>query len=124
MAFEKDASEPKEQTPTSLSKADQELIFREATKGLVHRCGVRFSEGLSDDDLRAALKDCLGIFGGSGGPGRPSVSYCGSGLKIWGGWHVVNHVTSKPLFAGEGTVAMAREVYGISDPDKDQLSLL
>lgn len=79
---------------------------------------------MTDEQLGTALEHALGIFGGSGGPDQPSVTFKGAGLDIWGGWSVINHVTSAPLFSGTATIAMAREVYGIKDPDKDQLSLL
>lgn len=45
------------------------------------------------------------------------------GLRIWGGRDVVNHVLEKPLFARAATIAMARDVFGIPDPENDQLSL-
>ena len=110
--------------PKELSCEDRELIFRIATRSLVHRFGDQFADGMSDGDLWKALQDSLGIFGGSGGPDQPSVTYQGRMLKIWGGWDVMNHVTTKPLFSGQATVDMAREVYGIADPDNDQLNLL
>ncbi|NOX73861.1 MAG: hypothetical protein GXP03_09655, partial [Alphaproteobacteria bacterium] len=66
---------------------------------------------MSDDDLAQALQTTLGIFGGSGGPNQLSITYQGSGLKIWASWHVHNHVAEKPLFAGKATIAMARLVY-------------
>ena len=50
-----------------------------------------------------------------------SITYQGSGLKIWAGWHVINHVTEKPIFEDKATIAMAREVYGIHDPADNQL---
>jgi len=106
-----------------LSRVDRELIFKIATCGLVHHYGDQLASGMTDYDLKHALKNVLGIFGGSGGPGTPSVSYQGNGLKIWGAWEVINHVTTAPLFSGQATVYMAREVYGIADPTKDQMSL-
>ena len=123
MSSRNTASKPIAETPASLSRTDRELIFREATKGFVRRFGDRFANGMSDGELWKALQEALGIFGGSGGPQQPSITYQGSGLKIWGGWDVINHVTTAPLFSGGGTVAMAREVYGISDPTTDQMSL-
>ena len=45
------------------------------------------------------------------------------GLRIWGGWHIVNHVTEKPLFQGKASIAMARLVYKISDPSNQQMEL-
>lgn len=66
----------------------------------------------------------FGIFGGSCGPDQLSVTYKASGLTIWGGWHITNHVTQAPLFKDQQTLDMARYLYGITDPDDPQLSLL
>ncbi len=107
----------------SFTQADRELFFRAATNSFVFRYGDQFADGMSDDDLWNALEKSLGIFGGSGGPGKPSVTYRGAGLKIWGAWEVINHVTTAPLYSGQATVDMAREVYGIKDPSQDQMSL-
>ena len=106
-----------------LTRADKIEVFRLATRPLVARHGDRFEDGMSDAELEVALKDCLGIFGGSGGPERLSITYQGAGLKIWGAWHVQNHVTTPPLFAGTQTIRMAREVYAIPDPENKQMSL-
>lgn len=106
-----------------LTQADKELIFKQATSGLVHWYGKQFKNGMTDEELENALKSALGIFGGSGGPGRPSVSFTGTGLRIWGAWHTVNHIKEKPLFSGKATIAMARQVYGIKDPDNKQMDL-
>ena len=57
----------------------------------------------------------MGIFGGMGARNQLSITYQGSGLKIWVGWNVINHVTEKPVFEVKATIAMAREVYGIHD---------
>lgn len=109
--------------PRALSQSDLELIFKLATTSFVRRYGDQFAKGMSDGDLWRALQDSLGIFGGSGGPDRPSIAYQGSQLKIWGGWRTVNHVQDNPLFQRHGTLAMARSVYGIKDPSRDQLDL-
>ncbi len=110
-------------TGRPLTQADREEIFRIATTSFVRRYGDRFAVGMTDNELAAALETALGIFGGSAGPGRLSVAFTGSGLRIWGGWHIVNHVTEKPLFAGSATIAMARTTYAIADPDNKQLDL-
>ena len=86
--------------------------------------GDRFASGMNDAELKAALEQVLGIFGGSGGPGRLSVCFKGAGLRIWGGRHSFNHVEEKPLFSGASTIAMAREVYGIANPELEQMTLL
>ena len=109
---------------TPLSAADRELIFRQATRSFERQYRECFAKGMADGELRHALEQSLGIFGGSSGPGMPSVTVMGSGLRIWGGWDHVNHVTDRPLFSGRSTMAMARTIYAIVDPHDDQLSLL
>jgi hypothetical protein len=78
---------------------------------------------MSDGALTSALEQVLGIFGGSFGPGRMDVAHQAAGLKIWGGWHFVNHHTEKPLFQGIKTLAMARHIYGICTSDDGLLVL-
>lgn len=111
-----------EQRP--LTRQDTEEVFRIATRGLAARHQLRITEGMTDVELTSALEEVLGIFGGSCAPGRLSVAHQASGLKIWGGWHIVNHHTEKPLFQGARTLAMARYLYDIKDPNDDQQSLL
>jgi hypothetical protein len=65
-----------------LTEADKTDIFRIATRSFVHWYSDRFEAGMTDDELAEALTTSLGIFGGSGGPDRPSVAHCGSGLRI------------------------------------------
>ncbi len=107
-----------------LTQADRIEIFRLATRSFARRFADRFEAGMTDDELADALISSLGIFGGISGPDRFSVTFTGSNLRIWGGWHVVNHVKEKPLFEGKATIAMAREVYGIFDPDDRQSRLI
>ena len=114
---------PIEDEVIPLSPHEREEIFRIATRGFVRRHSTQCTQGMSDDELWCALQEYLGIFGGCDGPDQPSVTYQGAGLKIWGGRRVVNHVTQKPLYKGMATVKMAREIYGIADPDNDQLDL-
>lgn len=106
-----------------LSQADKVAAFRAATIGFEHHFGNRFAVGMTDQELAAALEMSLGIFGGSGGPGRMNITFQGAGLKVWASWHIHNHVQEKPLFSGTATIAMARDVYGIPDPANCQLSL-
>ncbi len=108
----------------NLSRHDKCEVFRLATRGFASRYQNRFAEGMDDNELENALKNSLGIFGGSGSPNRLSITYQSAGLKIWGGWNIVNHVIEKPLFQGNATIAMAREVYSITNPQSEQLSLL
>jgi hypothetical protein len=111
-------------TKCPLSEPDKEAAFRIATSALPKWYAEQIAQGMRDHDLIAALEKVLGIFGGSCGPGRLDVAHQASGLKIWAGWHIVNHVTEKPLFQGKATVTMARTIYGIADPDEAQMSLL
>ncbi|MEM5471931.1 hypothetical protein WNZ14_09370 [Hoeflea sp. AS60] len=106
-----------------LSEADKEMIFRKATSGFPLRFKEEIENGMSDADLKTALESVLGIFGGSGGPDQPSIAFAGTGLRIWGSWKTVNSVRDKPLFAGKRTIAMARQIYAIADPDDAQMRL-
>jgi len=107
----------------TFTEADKTEVFRIATRRLPAVCGKKLKSSMTDVDLEQALRLVLGEFGGCGGPNGYSVTYAPAGLRIWGGWHVVNHILEKPLFAGDATIAKAREVYGIDDPENDQLSL-
>jgi hypothetical protein len=111
----------REQRP--LSQADREEAFRIATRALPKWYADEIAKGMTDAALASALEQVLGIFGGSCGPGRMDVAHQAAGLKIWGGWYFVNHHIEKPLFHGTKTLAMARHIYGISDPDNDQMAL-
>ena len=106
-----------------LSAEDHIEIFRIATRSLVRFYSAKFSNGMSDQELEVALKSSLGIFGGSCGPDRLSVSYQGAGLKIWGSWHIINYVEEAPIFSGRETIAMAREIYKIPNPNNKQMNL-
>ena len=109
---------------TPLTPDEKVAAFKVATRSLLHWHGHEIATGVTDERLEELLRRALGIFGGSGGPDRLSVTYQGSGLKIWAGRTAVNHVTEKPLFQGRVTVRMAREVYAIPDPSDDQMKLL
>ncbi len=109
---------------SELTRTDKRNAFIAATnttENAAVRWKKRSETGLSDDDLIEALRYELGIFGGSSKTdSRPSITYQRAGLKIWAGWHTVNHCQEKPIFEGTATTKMAREVFGISDPDDDQ----
>ena len=107
-----------------LTQEDRLTAFRQATKSLPERYAAQIENGMTDADLTAALEAALGIWGGSCGLGKMDVVHQASELKIWGGWHFVNHVTEPPLFKGAATLAIAREIYGIANPDDRQMNLL
>ena len=106
-----------------LTQADKEEAFRIATKALPKRYAEQIKAGMGDDDLIDAMQHVLGTFGGSCGPKRLCVIHQASGLKIWGGWHIVNHVREVPLFKGRQTLEMARYLYSIANPDDQQYTL-
>ena len=106
-----------------LTQADLEEVFRIATKALPKWHADEIANGMTDAVLTSALEQALGIFGGSCGPGRMDVAHQAAGLKIWGGWHIVNHHIEKPLYQGDKTLAMARHIYGIDDPNDEQMAL-
>lgn len=107
----------------ALTEADKLKIFRIATRSFARNHAKEIKCGMTDRALEAALESSLGVFGGSGGPDKLSVSFAGAGLRIWGGWHTVNHVQEKPLFSGKKTVATAREVHAIQNPEIKQMQL-
>lgn len=95
-----------------------------AFSGASRRWADRAQTGLSDGDLAQALAFELGIMGGSGGPDVLSIAYQGAGLKIWASWESINLVRDRPVYEGRGTIAMARQVFGVRDPEDRQLTLL
>ena len=106
-----------------LSADDREIAFLTATSALPKWYSDQLDKGMSDTELALALTHVLGIFGGCCGPGQLCIAFQGAGLKIWAGWHIVNHVTETPIFEGKQTILMARDMYRIADPDEKQLSL-
>lgn len=108
---------------TPLSPQEREQAFKRATSGFARRYADEIAKGMSTEALEAALHDALGIFGGSSGPGELSITFQGSGLKIWASREIHNHVTTKPMWQGSSTVRMAREIYQIPDPTNAQMAL-
>ena len=102
-----------------VTQADRVAGFIKATcsmAGSSARWNERAATGLTDALLADALRMELGIFGGSSGPDALSITYQGSGLKIWISWEIESLLGNKPVFEGKATIAMARLVYGIKDP--------
>jgi hypothetical protein len=81
-----------------LSEAGKEEAFRVAIKVCPNWYTGKIARGMRDVELTAVLEQVLGIFGSSCGPGRRDVTYQASGLKIWAGWHIVNHVAENRSF--------------------------
>lgn len=61
--------------------------------------------------------------GGSGCRDSIKVEYQGAGLKIWASWESFNHCSTNPIFEDAQTMAYARKVFGIPNPDEKQMSL-
>jgi hypothetical protein len=81
---------------------------------------------MTDAELAAALEYELGIEGGASGwpeKGIPANHHKGAGLQIWLSWDFPRCHQQRPTFKGSETVAMAREVYGIRNPDDRQIDL-
>ena len=110
--------------PVPLTPQEREQAFRKATSGFAKHYAEKIEVGMSDSELESALAASLGSFGGSGGPDQLSITFKGSGLKIWASHEIHNHVTAKPILEGFATIQMARAVYAISDPTDMQLPLL
>ncbi|HYM11110.1 MAG TPA: hypothetical protein VEU62_10265 [Bryobacterales bacterium] len=109
-----------------LSHEEKLWAFGRATcsmEGAKERWAQRAARGLTDEQLAEALRFELGIYGGFSGPDSLSVTYQGAGLKIWASWETHNTVTDAPAFKGAATVATARQVYGIRNPENKQLAL-
>jgi hypothetical protein len=109
-----------------LSTQDKYEAFMRAVHSFANakeRWQQRAASGLTDDELKEALRYELGIAGGSSCSDSIKVEYQGAGLKIWASWDSFNHYGTKPIFEGADTIAFAREVFGISNPDDEQLSL-
>ncbi|HYM78118.1 MAG TPA: hypothetical protein VE377_19235 [Candidatus Dormibacteraeota bacterium] len=110
-----------------LSQEEKLRAFRKATcsmEGAADRWAQRAARGLTDDELTHALRYELGIYGGcSAYRDCPALTFQANGLKIWAAWEWPNHVKDKPLFQGRTTMDMARQVYGIRNPENKQLAL-
>ena len=113
-----------ERGPRPLTNDDRVTAFRTATGSFVVWYAGQIEAGMTDPELEAALEISFGITGGSCGPGALDVTYQGPGLRIWATWEIASHHGTRPIFAGHATVAMAREVYGIANPQNRQLRLV
>ncbi len=106
-----------------ISPADQLAAFTLATAGFASRYGEGGFEPMNDATLAVRLEMALGLFGGRSGPDGMYISYKGAGLKIWISRGMLNPYRMTPTVQGMKTVRLARQVYGIADPDDRQLAL-
>lgn len=97
---------------------------RRATSALPKWYADEIAQGMTDDELAAALQRVLGIHGGSGARDCLHIEYQGSGLKIWVSWTLVNNYGQPPTVQGQRTIDMVRVIYTIPDPSDAQGSLL
>ena len=111
-----------------LTEEDKREAFLRATRGYSgsnDRWELRARTGMTDEELAEALKTEIGIYGGSCGPNEMAICFQASGLKIWASWRgYPNPYDDSPIFAGAATIRMAREVYGIENPEDGQMRLL
>lgn len=117
---------PEKQSTRILTEEDKKSAFMRAvtsTQGAKQRWKERLETGLNDQDLHDALRYELGIAGGSGCRNSIDVAYEGAGLKIWASWQSANPCIDAPIYEGKHTMAMARLVFEIADPENKQLAL-
>jgi hypothetical protein len=72
---------------------------------------------MTNAQLTEALEFEIGECGGGGGPDTPDYHYRSSGLRIWGAWNSRSE-SEEPVWKGQATLAMARQVYGIKTPQE------
>lgn len=117
---------PEKTVTRILTEEEKKQAFVRAvtnTTGAKKRWRERVETGLNDQDLHDALRRELGIAGGGGCRDSVKVEYQGVGLKIWASWQGVMTCIDTPIFEGKHTMAMARQVFGIANPDDQQISL-
>lgn len=107
----------------SVTPKDKVAALKAVTPRFYRENQHRFEDGMSDMEIEHALKDQFGDFGSRGGPGQLHITQQAACLKIWISWHIHNHVREEPALVGTGTIAMAREVYGIVNYDDGQMAL-
>jgi hypothetical protein len=109
---------PEPQEP--LTDDEKLWAFRRATNhidGSRERWVKRSQRGLTDEELREELQREMGFFGSSGE--RVGITCQAAGLKIWAD-HCAGSRSRPPILEGQATLRLAREVYGIADPDDKQ----
>ena len=110
-----------------LTTEEKRRAFSRATGGMSgagERWKERAASGMTDEQLAAALAYELGIEGGaSSWNDVPAYHVKGAGLQIWISWDFPRCHQEKPTFKGSDTVAMARQVYGIRNPEDKQMDL-
>lgn len=111
-----------QQDNAPLTRDEKEHAFFIATRFFDEHYFENKRCGLSDEELTQALQKGLSVRRSWGGPGRFSGTCDPNGLKIYAGRCPLT-VGSKPIFEGSVTLAMARALYDIADPNEAQQSL-
>jgi hypothetical protein len=107
-----------------LTEADKIVAFRACTRSFPKHYAAEIAAGMTDDQLAAALERHIGILGGASARKYcPSIAYRGAGLCIWASWGSADF-KGTPIYSGVATLRLARQLYGIADPDERQLQLL
>jgi hypothetical protein len=117
-------SPPDEVDPPPLTDDEKVWAFRRAAEGMEgapKRWAERVSSGLTDEQLEDALQYEFGSMGGSSRD-NVGVTYAGDGLKVWADRRMGSR-SRPPMLEGKTTLAFARRVYGITDPDDKQMWL-
>jgi hypothetical protein len=109
-----------------LTDADRIEAFRLATTGFesaAERWEAAAKRGVNDDEPAEMLRFEIGIFGCRSSQEGLNVEFQGAALRIWATWESTARTKYPPIFQGNGTVRMARRVYGVADPRQRQMSL-
>jgi len=110
--------------PAPLTHADRVRALRlaaESMEGASQRWAERVRTGQTDEQLARALEYEFGALGGCARD-NIGVTYQGSGLKLWAD-RCIGSRSQPPFAEGKATLWLAREVYGIADPEERQLGL-
>ena len=106
-----------------LADADMIAAFKACTRSFPERYRAQIAAGMTDAELARALDEVIGILGGASARTEiPAIAYKGAGLKTWASWDSPD-MRDRPIFAGEATVALARQLYAIPNPSDMQMRL-
>ena len=107
--------------PSPLTDGDRVRALRlaaESMEGAKERWAERAASGQTDEQLMRALEY---EFGAMGGCSRDDigVTYQSNGLKLWVD-RCIGSRSQPPILEVQATLRLAREVYGIADPEERQ----
>jgi hypothetical protein len=96
-------------------------LAAESMEDAPKRWAERIRTGQTNEQLARALEYEFGQFGGCSRDDI-GVTYQRNGLKIWA-HRCIGGRSRPPILEGQATVRLAREVYGIADPEEKQMGL-